>query len=257
MSKRNVIITSLFLVLFAVTISCVAKSAGDKEVIPPSDVYAIDYECDSETTSGMAKWAVAMKQKEDAKVKVLTKKLKKGRSTELSVALDNETACWERVCVSINTLNAKILELQYWFGGSMGAVAKVFVPLNVSFIRRASLEEDIVCLEKHQNQTIKDGMGVDAKTLFASISTAIESVDINSVDSEMFTENYGSKADYIKRLNLCKQDATQVEADIRRWLNARKKVEDLLGMSESTSYRLHTYKVINSLANCFNNDVEG
>lgn len=238
------------------TISSVAKSAGDEDVTP-SDVYTLDYECDSETTSGMTEWAVAMKQKEDVKVLALTKGMTKGRSAALSAVLKSEVASWEKVNGEINKLNAEILELEYWFGGSMGAVANAFAPLNVSFIRRASLEEDIDCVDGKSSETINALIDVDAKALFTSVNSAISEVDIANIDNELFTEYYGSKADYIKRLNLCRQNATQLKVYIQNWLNARKKVESLLSTTAKKAYRFHTYKVINSLANCVKNDVEG
>jgi len=257
MSKRIFIFISIFLALTATALSSVEQSVNDYGKGTPSDVYALDYECDSMTTSGMAMWAVAMKQKEDAKVLRLTKKMAKRKDVNLSAALKSEEACWEKVNGEINKLNAGILELEYWFGGSIGAVAKAFAPLDVSFIRRASLEDDLDCLNGKSSETPRDRAGVDAKALQTSINTAVEEVDIANVDNELFTEYYGSKADYTKCQNLCLQHATQLKVDIQQWLNARKKVESLLSTTAKKAYRFHTYKVINSLANCMKNDIEG
>lgn len=257
MNKRNVIITTLFLALTATAQSGVSQSVNDYGGETPSDVYAPDYECNCETTSGMTMWAVAMKQKEDAKVLTLTKEMAKGRNANLSAALKSEVAYWEKVGGEINELNAGILELEYWFGGSMGAVAKAFAPLDVSYIRRASMEDDIHCLEGKPNETIKDNIRIDAQVLLASIDSAIVDVGIANIENEMFSEYYGSKNDYMKRLSLCKQNAKQFEADIQNWLSTRNKIESLLSPTARKSYRFHTYKVINSLAVCVKNAVEG
>lgn len=258
MIKRHIIIISLFLsfVLTDTVSSSEAQSPNDGGVTLP-DVYALDYECDSITTSGMAMWAVAMKQKEDTKVVALTQNIVKGRKASLSVALKNEAACWDKASATINRLNMDMLELQYWFGGTIGTVAKAFVQLNVSYIRRASLEDDMKCLEVVSGQASKDYADIGEKALYESVNSVIGMFDIANVDSALFTDYCGSKADYMQRLSLCRQNALRLEADIQCWLNARKKVESRLSRFARKSYRQHTCKVVKSLTLCVKNNVEG
>lgn len=165
----------------------------------------------------------------------------------LKSQLKQENDCWKEVASSLNQFDALLLRLLYYTGGSIGTVYKADAPMNVAFIRQASLKADEKLFIEKNAQAASKVTDIDLFRWDKEMQDALASAKYENQEKE-FVASCGSISEYKQIYLQLEKEAVVLKALLAKWVSQRQSIEQELSNSLQGEYKKHTQKVINSLS---------